>query len=97
MVRFLRPFVFVAICAVLTLAQAPEAQGGKGKKGKGKHPHIQNAITALGKAKTQLQDAGHDFGGHKVSAIGAVDAALLELNAALMFADGKGKGKGKKK
>jgi len=97
--RLLRPCVFIAICAILALAQAPEAQGGKSKGGgKGeKHPNIEAAIKALEKAKAELQKASHDFGGHKVSAIGAADTAITELKAALAAAPKtkpkKGKGK----
>src|SRR3954464_4216030 len=96
MARLLHPLVLVAVFAVLALAQGPESKAAKGGMMMGKHPHIHHAIHALEKAKGELQSAAHDFGGHRVSAIGTIDAALNELKAALQFADGKKGGAGKK-
>lgn len=49
------------------------------------HPEIHAAIRALKKARDHLQKAAHDFGGHRVDAIAAVDKALEQLNLALQF------------
>lgn len=49
------------------------------------HPEIRAAIGALERAKTHLQHAAHDFGGHRVEAIGAIDRALEQLRLALKF------------
>jgi hypothetical protein len=49
------------------------------------HPEINRAIVALEKAKWHLQHAAHDFGGHRVAAIAAIDAALSQLRQALQF------------
>jgi hypothetical protein len=62
---------------------------GEGKKGKGgqreAHPQINAAIRALENAKDHLQKAAHDFGGHRVEAIAAIDRALEQLRQALQF------------
>jgi len=49
------------------------------------HPEINRAIAALERAKFHLQHAAHDFGGHRVAAIGAIDRALVQLRLALQF------------
>jgi len=49
------------------------------------HPEIRAAIRALEKAKAHLEHAAHDFGGHRVEAIAAVDAALEQLRLALKY------------
>ncbi len=47
---------------------------------------IQKARHALEDAKSQLQSAGHEWGGHRVNAIKHVDGALAELTAAEKWA-----------
>jgi hypothetical protein len=49
------------------------------------HPEIRAAIHALERAKGHLQKAAHDFGGHRVDAIAAIDKALEQLNLALKY------------
>jgi hypothetical protein len=49
------------------------------------HPEINAAIRALVRAKLHLQRAAHDFGGHRVEAIAAIDAALVQLKQALQY------------
>jgi hypothetical protein len=49
------------------------------------HPEINAAIRALERAKLHLQKAAHDFGGHRVEAIRAIDAALEQLKLALQY------------
>jgi hypothetical protein len=53
--------------------------GGKGER----HPHIRAAIKSLHKAKQELKTAAHDFGGHRVAALAAVDNALKQLQICL--------------
>jgi hypothetical protein len=57
------------------------AQGG----GKERHPAIRAAIKALEKAKVDLEHAAHDFGGHRVEALKAVDNAINQLHQALEY------------
>lgn len=49
------------------------------------HPEINAAIRALERAKLHLQRAAHDFGGHRVEAIRAIDGALEQLKLALQY------------
>jgi hypothetical protein len=49
------------------------------------HPEIRKAITALERAKSDMQHANHDFGGHRVNAIAACDRAIEQLRLALQY------------
>ena len=49
------------------------------------HPRLVAAITALKDARAYLQEAPHDFGGHKAAAIQATDNAIRQLNLALAY------------
>lgn len=49
------------------------------------HPRIARAIEQLRDARAYLQEAPHDFGGHKVAAIRATDEAIKQLNFALEY------------
>lgn len=65
----------------------PQGQqtGGNGEQGKERHPHIRHAIKELKAAREELKEAAHDFGGHRVDALKAVDEAILQLDAALNY------------
>ena len=47
------------------------------------HPEIHKAMRKLRGAKEDLEKADHDYGGHRVKAIAAIDKALQELKEAL--------------
>jgi hypothetical protein len=49
------------------------------------HPAIHRAITALEMAKTDLQHADHDFGGHRAAALAECDKAIEQLREALKY------------
>ena len=49
------------------------------------HPHIKGALVELAEARKELQTAAHDFGGHRVEAIRAIDAAVKQLRLAQQF------------
>jgi hypothetical protein len=49
------------------------------------HPEIREAIGALRNAKAHLEHAAHDFGGHRVEAIKAIDDSLHQLQDCLKF------------
>lgn len=49
------------------------------------HPEIQAAIRSLEHAKAHLQAAAHDFQGHRVDAIAAIDAALHQLHICMDY------------
>src|ERR1035438_10153546 len=66
----------VVLCAGITLfAQNERAM----------HPRIANAIAALKEARDYMRAAPHDFGGHKVAAIRATDAANRQLDFPLPY------------
>ena len=48
-----------------------------------RHPLIRKAINALEGAKGDLENAAHDFHGHRVEALESVNAALNQLHAAI--------------
>ena len=48
-----------------------------------RHPKIRQAISALEAAKNDLQNAAHDYCGHRVEALEAVNQAIDQLNQAL--------------
>lgn len=49
------------------------------------HPEIMAAIRSLEHAKAHLQAAAHDYNGHRVEAIAAIDAALRQLHICMDF------------
>ncbi len=49
------------------------------------HPQINAAVRSLERAKDHLQKAAHDFGGHRVEAIQAIDAAIAQLKVCLQY------------
>jgi hypothetical protein len=50
-----------------------------------KHPHIQKALDELRDARKELKEADHDFGGHRVKAIEAIDGSIEQLKKCLEF------------
>jgi hypothetical protein len=49
------------------------------------HPAIRRAIAALEAAKTDMQHAAHDFGGHRAAALEECDKAIAQLREALKY------------
>jgi hypothetical protein len=81
-----------ALCAVLSLpvaaAARPTTPGRPPQPlatAAEPHPEIQAALRSLERAKRHLERAAHDFGGHRVDAIKAIDAAREQLTLALQF------------
>jgi len=66
---------------------APEHQQAatERKERREAHPEIRKAISALERAKYDMQHAAHDFGGHRVAAIAACDNAIAQLRLALQY------------
>ncbi len=89
LLSFFLMMTLVAGSRVTAFAQvgAPPAVTTGGERGAGKehHPEIRRAIRALENAKNDLEHASHDFGGHRVKAIGHLDAAISELHQALAY------------
>jgi hypothetical protein len=50
-----------------------------------KHPQIEDALRALHAAKDHLNAAAHDFGGHRVDAIRAIDEADHQLRICMQY------------
>jgi hypothetical protein len=68
---------FAAIALMLMLSSPSPAAG--------KHPQIEAALHALSNAKEHLEHAAHDFGGHRVDAIRAIDEADRQLRICLQY------------
>jgi hypothetical protein len=66
-----------------TMQASTQAATTKTKQAKEAHPHIRAAIRELEASKKELQAAAHDFGGHRVDAIAAIDEAVKQLKLAL--------------
>jgi len=49
------------------------------------HPHLKAAVVELEAARQELKTAAHDFGGHRVAAMRAVDAAMKQLRLAQQY------------
>ncbi|HEY7237511.1 MAG TPA: hypothetical protein VH539_25375 [Gemmatimonadaceae bacterium] len=89
------PRFFVSCVAALFLAAVPahrahaqapaRVQGTARATRKEQHPRIHAAIRELQAAKVELQKAPHDFGGHRVDAVQAVDKAIEQLRLALQY------------
>jgi hypothetical protein len=69
---------FFALVAVMLALSSPSPAFGK-------HPQIDDALRALGAAKQHLQEASHDFGGHRVDAIRAIDEADRQLRICMQY------------
>ncbi len=50
-----------------------------------KHPEIHEALEALRNSKHHLEQAAHDFGGHRVEAIRAIDEAIHQLEICMQY------------
>jgi hypothetical protein len=82
--------VVAALTALVTLPLAatstnPTRPAHAGVRVAEPHPQINAAIRSLERAKDHLQKAAHDFGGHRVEAIQAIDAALAQLRTCLQY------------
>jgi hypothetical protein len=77
-VRLTSLFIALVLMLGLTLSSATSASPER-------HPAIRKAIVALEAAKNDLQHAAHDFGGHRVEAIEAINHAMDQLHKALEY------------
>jgi len=67
-----------AVLALMVMLSSPSPAAGR-------HPQIMDAIHALENAKAHLNAAAHDFGGHRVDAIRAIDEAINQLNICMQY------------
>ncbi|HWZ43724.1 MAG TPA: hypothetical protein VNW97_09610 [Candidatus Saccharimonadales bacterium] len=82
------------VFGLMTPAMLPAQPPQEGKKkeareerreGNEQHPHIKAALRELQESRRELQTASHDFGGHRVEAIEAIDNAIKQLREALKY------------
>ncbi len=52
---------------------------------KERHPEIEGALSHLNQAKTNLEKAQQDFGGHRAKALELTNQAISECNQALSY------------
>ena len=71
--------------AVPATLAAPKAQPAAASPVPERHPEIRAAINSLERARMHLKDAAHDFGGHRVEALKATDAAIEQLRICLQY------------
>lgn len=50
-----------------------------------RHPEIERALGALHDAREHLEHASHDFGGHRVDALHAIDEADRQLRLCMQY------------
>jgi hypothetical protein len=77
--------LLLAVPAVLAQQTTPPAAPAPAVPHVERHPAIRRAIRALEAAKNDMQHADHDFGGHRVEALAACDAAIAQLQQALQY------------
>jgi hypothetical protein len=66
-------------------AAAPQPHTATATPAAEPHPEIREAIAALRRAKDHMEHAAHDFGGHRVDALRATDAAIHQLEECLKY------------
>jgi len=76
--------LFVGV-ALATSAVAATALAENAKQERSQHPHISKAISELQEAVQELEQAPHDFGGHRAAAVEASKNAIQQLKAALQY------------
>ncbi len=63
----------------------PAAAAQDRDRGREPHPEIHAALANLHEAREHLQHGAHDFGGHRVAAIKAVDEAIRQAQICLRY------------
>ncbi|MGB7284405.1 MAG: hypothetical protein WBE13_19225 [Candidatus Acidiferrum sp.] len=66
-------------------APAPQPHAAAATPAPEPHPEIHAAIDSLRHAREHLDHAAHDFGGHRVEAIRAIDNAISQLQICLKY------------
>jgi hypothetical protein len=74
----------IALGGMCTLV-CPTASADPGREKLEHHPHLRRSLHELREARKELQTADHDFGGHRVKAIEAVDVAIKQIEVALRY------------
>lgn len=76
----MRNRLMTAVCTLCLLFVLSPASAGAGR-----HPEIEAALRSLAHAREHLERAAHDFGGHRVDAIRAIDEAERQLQICLQY------------
>jgi hypothetical protein len=82
------PITIFALALPVAVPAAPNPQPATAPAAKPApepHPEIRDALAALRRARTHLQEAAHDFGGHRVEALKATDDAIRQLQICLDY------------
>ncbi len=64
---------------------APKSQPAVPAAAPADHPEIRDAIASLRRAREHLNHAAHDYQGHRVDAIRAIDEAIRQLDICLKY------------
>src|SRR5262249_26084315 len=59
--------------------------GKKDYKGYADHPHIRHALAQAKSARKELNEAAHDYKGHRAKAVEALDTVVTQLDKALEY------------
>jgi hypothetical protein len=76
---------FLAVLALVAGMMLLAAPGSAQPRRLAHHPHLHAALHELKEARQELKEARHDFGGHRESALRAVDHAIHEIELALHY------------
>lgn len=74
----------IALGGICPLASTTASAGPSAEKLE-RHPHLRRSLHELREARKELQTGDHDFGGHRVEAIKAVDVAIKQIEIALRY------------
>lgn len=77
--------LFAALATPVAVPAAPAPKATPAAAVPEPHPEIREALASLRHARMHLQDAAHDFGGHRVDALKATDEAIRQLEICLKF------------
>lgn len=66
-----------------TATSASASTPAAANKEKDEHPHMDAAKKALENAKAQLEQAVHDYNGHRAKALELVEQAIKEINVGI--------------
>jgi multidrug efflux pump subunit AcrA (membrane-fusion protein) len=89
----LMPLLVGVAVAASALPVAVLAENAKQERAQ--HPHISKAISELQEAIHELEQAPHDFGGHRAAAVDASRNAVQQLQLALKYRAAEDTKKGK--
>ncbi len=83
----------VMVFPMSTVSQPSPGQAGgpqgarrgerEGEGGRERHPEVRRALRTLQRAKDELKEGAHDFGGHRQKALELTEQAIQECHQAL--------------